>query len=203
MKDTPEKYLKLDRKNFDEHISEIEKIFGNDVDKKSPVFELLWVSSGGINYRMKPFGPVFKDKISDRYLVSEYIDDNKIYAKPSFFLRTHYDKGFCLLIECISEYQLKRWEKASIENEKYFRFERYQGELDRRFFEASDHAYIRFSLKRRRLNNDQLAKLQKSIEKLFSVSSVPKGEHDTNTYDVQRLKNSITAMLIPKKIRVK
>jgi hypothetical protein len=201
---TTEELLRLDESNFDEHIAELKELFGID-PKQSGDLSIHWTSSGGIGYRTSPRETLRADKTFERYVVEEPVGKFKTHTKPRFFLRTHYDKGLVLLIECISEYQTEKWRDAVAANEKYFtREDRYRSNgSDTVFWEANDNAYIKYSIKRKRLNTSQTEELRKILEQFMATVWVPPGTHGTNTHDVGRLWEELRTLTKKKVVRKK
>jgi hypothetical protein len=152
-----------------------------------------WTSGGGIKYHLKPHDQWFKDKTFDRYVINQTAENSSCFERPRFFLRTHYDKGNILLIECISNYQLQKWKDELVLNKNYFsRRGRYcSSGSDTVFWEASDTAYLKYSIKRERLNASQLEELRVLFEKFFLTVRIPRDEHDTAKYAIQNLKDEL------------
>lgn len=188
-----EEFLILNEGNFSDHIAEIKSLFGFE-PRESEKLEIRWVSGGGIEYRIEPFGTKYKDKAFDRFVIEEPANERGIITKPRFFIRTHGDGGIILLIECIPEYQLKEWGEAVSANKNYFsREERYRingsnnTTTDTVFFEASDSAYIKYSIKRSRLNGSQIKELRKILKHFIDTVRIPRGQNDNNKFDVGQL----------------
>jgi hypothetical protein len=202
-----EEFLILDEKNFDDHIVDIKRLFG--VEPKEPGDLILNLTSGGgIEYRLKPNGREFNDKTFYRYVINQFAENARPFTRPRFFLRMNYEEGLTLLIEYISEAQLQKWKDQLSLNKDYFsRRGRYRPNgSDTVFWEASDNAYLKYSIKRERLSASQLEDLRMLIEQFFLTVRIPNGNHDTNKYEVERFKaelEELTKKEIIKKPRKK
>ena len=209
-----EEIVYLDKKNFDEHLAELEELLGSNITaKRKASFELQWCSSGPTDFRFKPHERTRNNISTNRYLISEFLGKSTNLPflrdkRPKVFVRTSWGKNSkkpSLIIECIANYQNAMWDNELLKCKDYFSEEkRYYANavsscLDRIFFEASDAAYLRFVIKEKNLDKKQLLRLKAIWDNFFSIAYIPEGDYSMNRYEADNLKDVINIITKEKK----